>query len=86
MAETEIGCVTHYFGKIGVVAIKITKDSLKVGDTVHIKGHTSEIQQHIDSMQIDGKPVQEALPGQTVGIKVTGSARPHDSVYKITPE
>jgi translation elongation factor EF-1alpha len=86
MAELEIGHVTHYFGKIGVVAIAITKESLKVGDTVHIKGHTSEIQQHIDSMQIDGKPVEEALPGQTVGIKVTGHARPNDAVYKVTPD
>ncbi len=86
MAEQEIGRVTHYFGHINVAAIEITKQALSVGDTIHIKGHTSDFTQHVDSMQLDGKNVQRATVGQSVGIKVAEHAREHDTVYKVTPE
>jgi putative protease len=83
MAEVELGRVTHYFSKIGVVAIELTQDTLVVGDTIHVKGHTSDFTQKIDSMQIDGQSVEEATVGQSVGLKVTGHAREHDLVYKV---
>ena len=83
MAEVEIGSVTHYFSKIGVAAIQITHDALRVGDTIHIKGHTSDFTQKIDSLQIDNKPVQEAVAGQGVGFKVADHARQHDKVFKV---
>jgi len=83
MAEIEVGKVTHYFGRIGVAAVQLTSGSLSVGDRIHIKGHTTDLTQTIESMQVDGKPVQTAQAGQGVGIKVTGHAREHDVVYKI---
>lgn len=83
MAEVELGKVTHYFSKIGVAAIEITQDTLAVGDTIHVQGHTSDFTQTIDSMQIDGQPVEEATVGQSVGIKVAEHAREHDMVYKV---
>ena len=83
MAEVELGRITHYFGKIGVAAIEITQDSLAVGDTIHIKGHTSDFNEKVDSMQIDGNAVTEATAGQSVGIKVAEHAREHDKVYKV---
>jgi len=83
MAEVELGRVTHYFSKIGVVAIELTQDTLVVGDTIHVKGHTSDFTQKIDSMQIDGQSVEEATVGQSVGLKVAGHAREHDLVYKV---
>ena len=83
MAEAELGKVTHYFGKIGVAGIEITQDTLTVGDTIHIKGHTSDFTQTVDSMQVDGQSVEEATAGQSVGIKVTEHAREHDTVYKV---
>ena len=83
MAEVELGRVTHYFSKIGVAAIEITQDALAVGDTIHVKGHTSDFTQKIDSMQVDGQPVDEATVGQSVGLKVTEHAREHDTVYKV---
>ena len=84
MAEEEIGKVTHYFGHIQVAAIEITDGSMCVGDTIHIKGHTSDFTQTIDSMQIENESVQEATVGQSVGIKVAEHARVHDAVYKVT--
>ncbi len=83
MPEQQIGRVTHYFGNIQVAAIEITQGTLRVGDTIHIKGHTSDFTQTVDSMQIEKRPVQEAIAGQTVGIKVKEHARPHDLVYKV---
>jgi hypothetical protein len=83
MAEVELGRVSHYFSKIGVTAIEITQDSLRVGDTIHVKGHTSDFKQKIDSMQLDGQPVQEATVGQSIGIKTVDHAREHDIVYKV---
>lgn len=83
MAEVEIGKVTHYFSKIGVAAIQITQDVLRVGDTIHVKGHTSDFTQKIDSMQLDNETVQEATVGQSIGIKAAAHAREHDAVYKV---
>ena len=86
MAEQLIGKVTHYFGKAQVAGIMITDGELHVGDTVHIKGHTSDFTQKIDSMQIDRAPVQSAKVGDEIGIKVAEHAREHDEVFRVTPD
>jgi hypothetical protein len=83
MAEAELGRITHYFSKIGVAAIEITQDALRLGDTIHVKGHTSDFTMKIESMQIDGKAVDEAKAGQSIGIRVPQHAREHDTVYKV---
>ncbi|MBN1394734.1 MAG: hypothetical protein JW959_06895 [Pirellulales bacterium] len=83
MAEVELGKITHYFSKIGVAAIEITQDTLRVGDTIHVKGHTSDFTQKIDSMQIDNQPVAEATAGQSIGTRVKEHAREHDLVFKV---
>jgi len=80
--EKQVGRVTHYFGKVGVAAIEL-EDSLKVGDTIRIKGHTSDWTQKVESMQIEHQQVQEAGPGDVIGIKVNDHAREHDVVYKV---
>jgi putative protease len=83
MPEQEIGKVTHYFGRIGVAAIEITQGTLAVGDTIHVKGHTSDFTQTVDSIQIEGQSVDTATAGQAVGIKVVEHAREHDVVSKV---
>ena len=85
MSEIEIGKVTHYFSKVGVAAIEINQDVLRVGETIHVKGHTSDFTQPVDSMQIDNESVTEATAGQSIGIRVKDHAREHDLVYKVTP-
>jgi putative protease len=84
MSEVPIGKITHYFSKLGVAAIELTQGDLKVGDTIHIKGHTSDFTQEVDSLQIDGKTINQATVGQNIGFKATDHAREHDVVYKIT--
>jgi len=86
MAEQKIGVVIHHWGKAGVAGLRITDGELRVGDTIHIKGHTSDFSQSIDSMQIEGRQVEVARPGDDIGIKVTEHAREHDEVFKVTPD
>lgn len=84
MAEEElVGTVTIFFAKPSVAAIEITSGSLAVGDTIRIKGATTNFEQKIDSMEIDRKPVPTASAGQAVGVKVRERVRPHDKVFKV---
>jgi len=85
MAEQLIGKVTHYFGNAHVAAIEITAGELHVGDTVHIKGHTSDFKQTIDSMQVEHAAVEVAKVGDQIGVKVIEHAREHDDVFRVTP-
>jgi putative protease len=82
MTEKQIGKISHYFSRINVGIIELS-DSLKVGDTIHIKGHSEDFQQAIDSMQIEHASVTEAVAGQSVGIKVNGKVHQNDAVYKV---
>ena len=85
MAETKVGVVTHYFGKISVAAIKLTNGNLKVGDTVHVTGHTSDVTQAVDSMQLEHDEIMEGTIGQEVAIRVSDHVRTHDIVSVVTP-
>ncbi|MCM8774026.1 MAG: hypothetical protein NC820_04760 [Candidatus Omnitrophica bacterium] len=80
MEEKEIGVVTHYFGKISVGIIEL-KDSLKVGDTIHIKGTNDDFTQVVESMQIEHNNVTLGHKGDLVGIKVIQKVHPQDKVY-----
>lgn len=82
MAEKLIGRISHWFGNIGVAGIELT-DKLAVGDRVHIVGHTTDFEQEITSMQIMHRDVNEAGPGDDVGVKLQSRARVGDSVYKV---
>ncbi len=83
MSEIEIGSVTHYYGNINVAIVKLT-DVLKVGDNIHIKGHTSDFTQQVDSIQIEHKSIPQAKGGEIVGIRVLQKAHPHDRLFRIT--
>ena len=85
MSEQKIGVVSHYWGNLSVAGLKITDGELSVGDTIHIKGHTSDFTQSVESMQIENQSVEVARPGDDVGIKVIEHARDHDDVFKVTP-
>jgi putative protease len=81
MAEAKpIAEVTHYFDKIGVAVFKLSKP-IKAGDTVAIKGNKTDFIQKISSMQIDREDVEEAKPGDDIGVKVDEEVREGDKVY-----
>ncbi|HEY4687048.1 MAG TPA: hypothetical protein VIH20_02425 [Candidatus Subteraquimicrobiales bacterium] len=84
--ETEIGRVTHYFTKLGVAVVQIDKDTLGVGDTIHIKGHTTDLTQKVESMQVEHEEVETAKAGEAIGLRVEEHVREHDQVYKVLEE
>jgi len=77
----EIGRITHFFTKISVAVIELTA-TLKVGDTIAIKGPTTDFEQVVESMQIEHKDVQRAEARQSIGLKVAQRVRERDVVYK----
>lgn len=83
MADIEIGHVSHFFPKIGVAVIEVTAGSLKVGDTIRIKGHTSDTTQTVDSLQQEHLQVPEIKAGASAGLKVKEHVREGDKVYKV---
>jgi putative protease len=83
MNKTKVGEVFTYFQKAGVAGVKLS-GILNVGDQISIEGSSTNFTQRLDSMQIDSKPLEQAISGQEVGMKVSSKVRPHDSVYVIT--
>ena len=83
MAEQEIGVINEFFARINVAGVELS-DTMRVGDTIHIKGHTTDLEQTVDSMQIEHDTVEEATAGQAVGIKVQDRVRQGDQVFKVT--
>ncbi|MBW1739989.1 MAG: translation elongation factor-like protein [Deltaproteobacteria bacterium] len=83
MEEEKVGKVQKFFAKPSVAAVEITSGVLRIGDKLHFKGHTSDFEETVTSMQMDNQPIEEARPGDLIGIKVKERVREHDTVYKI---
>lgn len=82
--EKRVGIITHYFGKIGVAVMRIESDSVKTGDTIHVKGKHTDFTQTIESMQVEHETVDTAKTGDEVGLKVTDQVHEKDEVYLVT--
>jgi len=83
MTEEVIGKISDFFAKPVVAGIELT-GTLKLGDKLHFKGHTTDFEQIVESMQIDNVDVKEAEAGDSVGIKVSERVRRGDIIYKVT--
>ena len=81
--EEPIGIVTHYFGHLSVAVIRLDTGTLRVGETIRILGHTTDLRQKIQSLQIDHEAVDEVGRRLEFGMKVTAHVREHDVVYKV---
>jgi uncharacterized protein (DUF2132 family) len=82
--EERIGSVIKFFDKTSIAAVKLEFGDLAVGDTVRIKGSSSDFTQKVELMEFDHQPVQKATRGQFTGIKLSQPAKPFDLVYKVT--
>ena len=82
MSEHKIGEVTHWYGGLGVAGVDVI-DDVFVGDMIHIHGHTTDIVQPVDSIEIDHHQVDEAHPGDAIGLEVGDRVRVHDEVYVV---
>ena len=83
MEEEKVGRVQKFFAKPSVAALEVTAGVLRIGDTLHFKGHTTDFEETITSMQIEREAIQEAKPGDLIGIKVKERVRENDTVYKV---
>ena len=82
MSEEEIGRVSTFFARPVVAGIDLAT-GLKVGETIRIKGHTTDVEVRVESMQVNNAEVQEAGVGASVGVKVPDRVRPGDHVYRV---
>lgn len=78
-----IGVVTHYYGQPSVAIVKLESATLRLGDTVHFRGHTSDFSQRVESLQVEHAAVDAVGPNDDFGIKVAQPVREHDVVYKV---
>ncbi len=78
----KVGEVSHYFTKIGVAVVELT-GKIKVGDSISVKGMTTNFEQKVESMQVEGEDIEEANPGDDIGMKVADRVRKGDIVYRL---
>ncbi len=81
--EERIGVVTHYYSDLAVAILRLDSGTLRVGDVIHIRGHTTDFGQEVESLEVNHAPVTEVEPNVDFGLKVVGHAREHDVVYKV---
>ncbi len=81
--EEAIGVITHYYSHLGVAVAQLNKGSLKTGDTIHVKGHSTDFTQTVASMEYEHQHIDQAGAGQNIGLKVIDHAREHDIVYRV---
>jgi len=78
-----IGSIKGFFAKPSVAVIELC-GGVRIGDRIYVRGHTTDFQQIIGSMQYLRNSVAEAAPGQIIGIRVQQRCRKHDLVYKLS--
>ena len=82
-SEERIGVVTHYYSHLSVAAIQLERGTLRVGDVIHICGHTTDFRQKVEFLEVDHTPTTEVGPKDDFGLKVVDHAREHDVVFKV---
>jgi len=80
-----VGRITHYFSRLGVAVLELSGE-LKTGDTILIQGHTTDLTQHVESMEVEHHKILTAGPGMDVAIQVPEPVREGDKVYKVVDE
>ncbi|MBL7053617.1 hypothetical protein ISS06_00230 [Patescibacteria group bacterium] len=80
--EKQIGKITHYFGNIGVCVIELTA-GIKIGDKIHIVGGERDVEQVVDSMQVEHESIKKAKKGDAVGLKVDEIVKNGDKVFLV---
>jgi len=84
MAEEQVAVIVKFFAKPSVAALEVTNGTIKKGDLLKYKGHTTDFTEEITSMEIDNQPMDEVKAGDLVGVKVKERVREGDKVYKVS--
>ena len=83
MPEEQVAVVVKFFAKPSVAALEVTHGSIKKGDLLRYKGHTTDFTDEAASIEVDNQPIEEAKVGDLVGLKVKDRVRENDKVYKV---
>jgi hypothetical protein len=78
-----IGVVTHYYSHLSVATVRLESGALRLGDMIHVRGHTTDFSQKVESLEVNHAPATEVGPNDDFGLKVVEHAREHDVVYKV---
>jgi putative protease len=78
-----IGVVTHYYGHVGVAVVRLDGVSLRVGDIIRVRGHTTDFTQRVVSLEVEHRAVTEVGPNDDFGMRVKDHVREHDVVYRV---
>ena len=78
-----IGAVTHYYSHLSVAIIRLESGTMRLGDVIHIRGHTTDFNQKVETLEVNHAPVTEVGPNEEFGLKVVEHAREHDAVFKV---
>jgi putative protease len=79
----EVGVVRHYFPRAAAAVVELCRP-LRVGDTIHVRGHTTDFMQQVSGLALDGAAVREGAPPQSLGLRLEARARPGDRVYRVS--
>ena len=82
-SEERIGVVTHYYNHVSVATLRLESGTLRIGDIIHIRGHSTDFSQRVETLEVNHAPVTEVGPNDDFGLKVVEHAREHDVVHKV---
>jgi len=85
MTGKRVGKVTHYFDHLNVAVVALS-EGIRVGETLHFRGHSADFKQQVTSLQIEHKAVETAKPGEDVAMKVDQRVHPNDAIFRIEDE
>ena len=80
-----MGRIVHYYQHVDAAIVLIESGEVRVGDTLHFKGHTTDFRERVDRIEFEHRPIEVARIGQTVGVHVRERVREHDEVLKVVP-
>jgi putative protease len=83
MSEEQVAVIVKFFAKPSVAALEVTSGTIKTGDLLKYKGHTTDFTEEVTSMEIDNQSIEEAKVGDLIGVKVKERVRENDKVYKV---
>jgi putative protease len=83
MPEEQVAVIVKFFAKPSVAALEVTSGTIKTGDLLRYKGHTTDFTEEVTSMEIDNQSIEEAKVGDIIGVKVKERVRENDKVYKV---
>jgi putative protease len=76
--------VTHYYPRPRAAIIRLEQEGLRSGDTIHVRGHTTDFYQRVERLERDHAPVQNAVAGEEIAVQVSQRVREGDAVYRLS--